>query len=143
MIALTKIIATLGPVSSSPQMIAELAKAGVNVFRLNFSHGTHAEHLAQIKTIRTQSKKDKKHYTILADMQGPKLRVGNFKDGEVVLRAGESFTLDTNPKAGNEKRVHLPHPEIFRVIKPKMNLLLNDGKIVLNVTKAPVATPPS
>ena len=135
MIALTKIIATLGPVSSSPDMIAKLAKAGVNVYRLNFSHGTHAEHLAQIKAIRNQSKKDKAHYTILADMQGPKLRVGNFKEGEVALRSGELFTLDTNPKAGDEKRVHLPHPEIFKVIQKGMNLLLNDGKIVLNVMK--------
>ena len=136
MIALTKIIATLGPGSSSPEMIAKLAKAGANVFRLNFSHGTHAEHLEQIKTIRARAKKDKQHYTILADMQGPKLRVGCFKDGEIVLRSGEQFTLDNNEKAGDVKRVHLPHPEIFKVIKVGMNLLLNDGKIVLNVTKA-------
>ena len=136
MISLTKIIATLGPASSSPEMIDKLAKAGVNVFRLNFSHGTLAEHLAQIKAIRTQSQKDRTHYTILADMQGPKLRVGHFKDGEIILRSGEQFILDTNEKSGDEKRVYLPHPEIFKVIKPKMNLLLNDGKIVLNVIKA-------
>ncbi|MGN0919293.1 MAG: pyruvate kinase [Alphaproteobacteria bacterium] len=136
MIALTKIIATLGPGSSSPEMIAKLVKAGVNIFRLNFSHGTHAEHLEQIKIIRLQSKKDKQHYTILADMQGPKLRVGHFKEGEVVLRAGEEFVLDNNEKAGDVKRVYLPHPEIFKVIKVGMNLLLNDGKIVLNVIKA-------
>ena len=136
MIALTKIIATLGPVSSSSEMIAKLAKAGVNVFRLNFSHGTHAEHLQQMKAIRIQSQKDKVHYTILADMQGPKLRVGHFKDGEITLRSGEFFTLDTNEKAGDVKRVHLPHPEIFKVIKVGMNLLLNDGKIVLKVVKA-------
>lgn len=135
MIALTKIITTLGPTSSSPEMIAKLAKAGANVFRLNFSHGTHAEHLARINAIRTQSKKDKVHYTILADMQGPKLRIGHFKEGEIVLHVGEQFILDTNKKAGNEKRVHLPHPEIFKVIKVGMNLLLNDGKIVLNVIK--------
>ena len=72
---------TVGPVSSSPQMIASLVKAGVNVFRLNFSHGTQAEHLNQIKAIRAQAKKDKTHYTILADMQGPKLRVGHFSKG--------------------------------------------------------------
>ncbi len=135
MIALTKIIATLGPGSSSSEMIAKLTKAGVNVFRLNFSHGSHAEHLERLKAIRAQSKKDKTHYTILADMQGPKLRVGHFKEGEVVLRSGEQFALDTNEKAGDEKRVHLPHPEIFKVIKTGMNLLLNDGKIVLKVTK--------
>ena len=135
MIALTKIIATLGPGSSTPEMIAKLAKAGVNVFRLNFSHGTHTEHLAQIKAIRAQSEKDKVHYTILADMQGPKLRVGHFKESEVILQSGEQFILDTNEKAGDNKRVHLPHPEIFKVIKTGMNLLLNDGKIVLKVTK--------
>ena len=116
MISLTKIIATLGPASSSPEMIDKLAKAGVNVFRLNFSHGTLAEHLAQIKAIRTQSQKDRTHYTILADMQGPKLRVGHFKDGEIILRSGEQFILDTNEKSGDEKRVYLPNPEIFKVI---------------------------
>ena len=135
MIALTKIIATLGPGTSSPNMISKLAKAGVNVFRLNFSHGTHEEHLAQVKAIRNQSKKDKAHYTILADMQGPKLRVGHFKNSEVVLKSGAKFTLDTDKKAGDESRVYLPHPEIFKVIKVGMNLLLNDGKIILEVKK--------
>ena len=135
MIPLTKIIATLGPASSSPEMISNLAKTGVNVFRLNFSHGTHAEHKARINAIRAQAKKDKIHYTILADMQGPKLRVGCFKNGEIFLRSGEVFNLDNNPKVGDEKRVYLPHPEIFKVLKPKMNLLLNDGKIVLRVIK--------
>ena len=89
-------------------MIAQLAKAGVNAFRLNFSHGTHAEHLAQIKAIRTQSQKDKTHYAILADMQGPKLRVGHFKDSEITLHAGDIFSLDTNRKAGDVTRVLLP-----------------------------------
>ena len=136
MIALTKIITTLGPGSSSPAMIAKLAKAGANVFRLNFSHGTHAEHKAQIDTIRAQSKKDQMHYTILADMQGPKLRVGHFREPEVILHEGEDFTLDSNKKPGDQKRVYLPHPEIFKAVKKGMNLLLNDGKIILKVEKA-------
>ena len=135
MIPLTKIIATLGPATSSEKQISALMKAGASIFRLNFSHGSYDEHLKRIQIIRSLAKKNKTHYTILADMQGPKLRVGHFKDGEIILRAGEQFILDTNENTGNEKRVHLPHPEIFKVIKPKMNLLLNDGKIVLNVVK--------
>ncbi len=135
MIPLTKIIATLGPATSSPKMIENLAKAGANVFRLNFSHGTYSEHLERIQIIRNLANKNKTHYTILADMQGPKLRVGSFENKSIILKNGQTFILDTNKTLGNEKRVQLPHPEIFKVIKKKMNLLLNDGKIVLSVQK--------
>lgn len=135
MIALTKIIATLGPSSSTKETIAALAKAGANAFRLNFSHGSYAEHQTRIKIIRSLAKQNKTHYTILADMQGPKLRVGHFKNREIQLKKGQTFVLDMNAIPGDEKRVQLPHPEIFKVIKTNMNLLLNDGKIVLAVKK--------
>ena len=135
MIPLTKIIATLGPTSSSEKQISDLIKAGASIFRLNFSHGTYNDHLKRIQIIRALAKKNKTHYTILADMQGPKLRVGHFEHGPILLKKGQTFILDTNKLPGNDKRVQLPHPEIFKVIKAKMNLLLNDGKIVLNVQK--------
>ena len=135
MIPLTKIIATLGPATSSEKQIAALMKAGASIFRLNFSHGSYDDHLKRIQIIRSLAKKNKTHYTILADMQGPKLRVGHFTNSRITLKQGQIFILDTNKAPGNEKRVQLPHPEIFKVLKAKMNLLLNDGKIVLNVQK--------
>lgn len=135
MIPFTKIIATLGPASSDKKTIGALAKAGANAFRLNFSHGSYAEHKTRIHLIRSLAKENKTHYTILADMQGPKLRLGHFEKGEITLKKGQLFTLDTNKKSGDEKRVELPHPEIFKVIKKGMNLLLNDGKIILCVQK--------
>ena len=135
MIALTKIIATLGPATSSAKMIEKLTKAGASVFRLNFSHGSYSEHLERIQIIRNLAIKNKTHYTILADMQGPKLRIGNFEKACITLKSGQTFTLDNDKKPGNDKRVQLPHPEIFKVLKKKMNLLLNDGKIVLHVQK--------
>lgn len=135
MIPLTKIIATLGPSTSSEKQISGLMKAGASIFRLNFSHGSYEDHLERIRIIRSLAKKNKTHCTILADMQGPKLRVGHFDKGQIILKQGQIFTLDTDKTPGNEKRVQLPHPEIFKVLKAKMNLLLNDGKIVLNVQK--------
>lgn len=135
MINLTKIIATLGPSSSDKKTIAALAKAGANAFRLNFSHGSYQDHQQRIAIIRQIAKENKTHYTILADMQGPKLRVGLFEKGKIQLKKSQLFTLDTSSELGNEKRVQLPHPEIFKVIKPNMNLLLNDGKIRLSVQK--------
>ena len=135
MIPLTKIIATLGPTSSTEKQISDLMKAGASIFRLNFSHGSYEDHQKRIQIIRTLAKKNKTHYTILADMQGPKLRVGHFENTQVLLKKGQTFILDTDKTPGNEKRVQLPHPEIFKVLKAQMNLLLNDGKIVLNVQK--------
>ena len=111
MIPLTKIIATLGPATSSAKMIEKLAKAGASVFRLNFSHGSYSEHLERIQIIRNLAIKNKTHYTILADMQGPKLRIGNFEKGCITLKNGQTFTLDNDKKSGNEKRDH--HQEWF------------------------------
>lgn len=132
---LTKIVATLGPSTAGKEKIRALADAGVNVFRLNFSHGTHETHLQNYTYIREIAKETNRHFSVLADMQGPKLRIGNFKDGKIVLKKNQSFRLDMNPEAGDEQRVCLPHPEIFAVLRQDMVLLLNDGQIQLRVNQ--------
>ena len=130
----TKIVATLGPASSSKKVIASLVKAGTDVFRLNFSHGDIATHAANVKIIRDISKKMGRNLGIIADMQGPKLRIGTFATGTVTLKKGAIFRLDMEKKQGDEHRVTLPHKEIFAVMHKGMDLLLNDGKIRLKVT---------
>lgn len=131
---LTKIVATIGPATSSVEKIRELANAGVSVFRLNFSHGDYQTHKDNYNAIRKIARENKTHYSILADMQGPKLRVGDFENGKVTLKEGQTFTLDMDSKLGNQKRVSLLHPEIYDVVKKGMILLLNDGQIRLKVT---------
>lgn len=130
---MTKIVATLGPATSSLEKIRELAKAGVNAFRFNFSHGDYQTHASNFKHIRKVARENKTHYSILADMQGPKLRVGNFKDGTVLLCAGQPFRLDMSPALGDNTRVSLLHKEIYTVLEKGMILLLNDGQIKLRV----------
>ena len=130
----TKIVATLGFASDSPEKIAALVDAGVNVFRLNFSHGTQAEHAQRIATIREVEAKAGRAIAILADMQGPKYRIGEVKDG-VVLEAGQELRLDMNAETGDGSRVYLPHPEIFDALLPGHHLLLDDGKLRLIVRK--------
>lgn len=130
-----KIIATLGPASRDPQTIADLHEAGADVFRLNFSHGTHADHAASVAAIRQLEKDVGKPITILMDLQGPKLRVGAFKGGSVVLQTGAPFRLDLIAELGSETRVCLPHPEIFAALKPGSSLLVNDGHLRLKVKK--------
>lgn len=129
----TKIIATLGPATSTKDAINELAHAGANLFRLNFSHGAKETHIQNVKYIRSIEKKLGKSLGIICDMQGPKLRVGEFKDGSVLLKAGQSFRLDMQKKLGDETRVCLPHKEIFKALKKGTYLLLNDGLIRLQV----------
>lgn len=129
----TKILATIGPATSSPDVLEKLIDAGADAFRFNFSHGTHQEHQQRFEIIREISKQKNKHISIIADMQGPKLRVGTFQTKEVLLQKGESFTLELEACTGDEKHVNLPHPEIFTVVKMHDKLLLNDGKIVLEV----------
>ncbi|MBO4519877.1 MAG: pyruvate kinase [Alphaproteobacteria bacterium] len=130
---LTKIVSTLGPASNTAEKIKALALAGVNVFRLNFSHGSHEDHRQNVGYIRAVEKELGRPLAILADMQGPKLRIGNFKNGFVELRSGDKFRLDMSPEAGSEKRVCLPHPEIFRAMTAETELLLNDGLVRLRV----------
>ena len=129
----TKILATIGPSSASKEVLSKLIDAGADAFRFNFSHGTHEEHKERFEQVRKLSKAKGKHISIVADMHGPKLRVGIFEKGEVTLKKGQDFTLDLDKKAGNEKRVNLPHVEIFKAVKKKDRLLLNDGNIVLEV----------
>ncbi len=128
-----KIIATTGPSSQSPEMLEKLVLAGASVFRLNFSHGTEEEMRARVSAIRALEKKYDVSLGVLCDLQGPKLRVGTFKDGSVVLKEGQKFTLDMTGEPGDETRVTLPHPEIFQAMHPGLELLLNDGLIRLRI----------
>ncbi|MFK4004956.1 pyruvate kinase [Qipengyuania sp. NPDC077563] len=131
-----KILATVGPASRSPEMLARLFKAGVDAFRVNMSHGEHGDHEQTIKAIRQMEKDFHRPIAILADLQGPKLRVGKFKDGQAVIRHSGHFTLDRNPEPGDETRVQLPHPELFGLLEKGQRLLINDGKIRLKVIRA-------
>ncbi|HSU04735.1 MAG TPA: pyruvate kinase, partial [Acetobacteraceae bacterium] len=131
----TKIIATLGPASSSPEVLARLFQAGADVFRLNFSHGTHDDHAARFAMIRELEDRFDRPIGILADVQGPKLRVGRFGGGRVHLQTGQSFRLDLNPTPGNASRVNLPHPEIITAASIGCTLLLDDGKLRLRVAR--------
>jgi pyruvate kinase len=129
----TKIIATLGPSSSSLEVMTRLFQAGADVFRLNFSHGTHEDHAARFAMIRELEDKFDRPIGILADVQGPKLRVGRFGGGRVHLQTGHTFRLDLNATPGNAQRVNLPHPEIIEAAAIGSTLLLDDGKLRLRV----------
>jgi len=131
-----KILATLGPASRSPDMIGKLLAAGVDAFRVNMSHGDHETHAETIAAIRAAEKATGRPLTILCDLQGPKLRVGQFAGGQAVIRHGGHFTLDRDPAPGDENRVCLPHPELFGVLKRGQRLLIDDGKLRLKVLEA-------
>lgn len=128
-----KIVATLGPASSSKEAILALFEAGADVFRFNFSHGSHQDHQARCDIVREIERSVGRPIAILADLQGPKLRVGQFSEGKITLAAGAEFTLDRDPAPGNAQRVCLPHPELFEVITAGQFLLLDDGKLRLEV----------
>ncbi|HEX2944061.1 MAG TPA: pyruvate kinase, partial [Rhodopila sp.] len=129
----TKIIATLGPASSTPEILARLFQAGADIFRLNFSHGSHEDHAARFAMIRELEERFERPIGILADVQGPKLRVGRFSGGRVHLQTGQNFRLDLNATPGNAQRVNLPHPEIIEAASIGCSLLLDDGKLRLRV----------
>src|SRR3990172_5385907 len=130
-----KIIATLGPASATPERIAALFEAGADVFRLNFSHGTPEEHRAHIDVIRALEKTTGRPIAILADLQGPKLRVGAFRGGKVELAAGQAFRLDLEARPGDGTRVGVPHPEVFEACREGAELLLDDGRIRLRILR--------
>ena len=132
----TKIIATLGPASSDPARIEALFSAGADVFRLNFSHGEHADHRLRYEAIRALEKKTGRPISIMMDLQGPKLRVGKFAEGKIALRTGQRFRFDLDDKPGDAQRVRLPHAEVLSVLKPGTDLLLDDGKLRLKVEAA-------
>jgi len=128
-----KIVATLGPASSSEEVIRKLFVAGVDMFRLNFSHGTQAEHKERFDAVRRIGREFNRPIGILGDLQGPKLRVGKFAPGGITLVPGVTFRLDLNPTEGDANRVNLPHPEIFAALVHGAKLLLDDGKLELCV----------
>ncbi|MEL7937584.1 pyruvate kinase [Pseudomonas delhiensis] len=128
-----KILATLGPAIKGREDVRALVEAGANLFRLNFSHGEHADHAQRYQWVREVEAELGMPIGILMDLQGPKLRVGRFEGGAVALHKGQSFTLDLNDAPGDERRVMLPHPEIIQALEPGMSLLLDDGRIRLQV----------
>ena len=128
-----RIVATLGPASREPAQIRALAEAGADVFRVNFSHGSHPDHARTIANVRYVEALVGRPLAILADLQGPKLRLGEFVDGRVRLRVGQDFRLDRNSQGGDAARVCVPHPEIFAALKPGADILLDDGKVRLRV----------
>ena len=130
-----KIVATLGPASSTPEVLAKLFAAGADVFRLNFSHGSHDDHRARIEMIRALERSTGRPIGILADVQGPKLRVGAFGGGRVQLQTGGAFRFDLSPVPGNAGRVQLPHPEIIEAAGIGTTLLLDDGKLRMRVAR--------
>jgi len=131
-----KILATLGPASRSPEMIEKLLRAGADAFRVNMSHGDHQTHAATIAAIREVEKTVGRPIAVLCDLQGPKLRVGQFKDGKAVIRHSGHFTFDRDPALGDDTRVCLPHPELFGVLQKGQRLLIDDGKLRLKVIEA-------
>jgi pyruvate kinase len=131
-----KIVATLGPASSSIEVIRALVTAGADVFRLNFSHGSHEEHRARYDAIRAIEAEIGRPLGVLADLQGPKLRVGRLVESPVQLDAGDLLRFDLDPAPGSGERVPLPHPEVFAALAPGVQLLLDDGKLRLEVEAA-------
>lgn len=129
-----KIVATLGPASSDAATIERLVEAGADVFRLNYSHGTHDDHAHRFHLIRELERRQGRPIGIIADLQGPKLRIGRFAEGRVTLQQNADFRLDTDPTPGDARRVTLPHPEVFAATRPGARLLLDDGRIWLRVT---------
>ena len=131
----TKIVATLGPASSDDKILHTLFETGVDVFRLNFSHGTHDDHKARLASIRAMEEKYARPVGVMADLQGPKLRVGQFKDGSIALSEGMILRFDLDETPGDESRVNLPHPEVMKVLEKGSVILLDDGKVRVEVTK--------
>ena len=132
----TKLIATLGPASQDDSVVRALFEAGADVFRINMSHSSHAVLEERVKQIRALEVEMDRPIGILADLQGPKLRVGTFAAPPVMLEKGQSFVLDSNPMPGDATRVHLPHPEILEALRPGHRVLIDDGKLLFVVTEA-------
>lgn len=130
-----RILATLGPASSTPEQIRTLFDAGADIFRLNFSHGTHEDHAERYRAIRSIEQETGRPVGILLDLQGPKLRIGRIADGKVTLVTGSRFRLDLDDEPGNAERAPLPHLEIFAALHAGTELLLDDGKIRLRVDR--------
>jgi pyruvate kinase len=132
----TKIVATLGPASSSPEMIGKLFNAGADVFRINMSHTSPDRMRELVAMIRGVERDNDRPIGILVDLQGPKLRLGTFKGGSASVKTGDTFVLDSDATEGDATRAYLPHPEIFAGVEPGHTLLIDDGKVRLTVTAA-------
>ncbi|MEJ7611665.1 MAG: pyruvate kinase [Ferruginibacter sp.] len=131
----TKIVATVGPACDTYDNLLSLVKAGVNVFRLNFSHGTHEDKLAVIEKIRRIIKEEPYNISILADLQGPKLRVGELEDGKLILKDGDEFIFTTEKMIGNNKKIYVSYPNLTTDVKKDERIFLDDGKMELKVLK--------
>jgi len=130
-----RIVATLGPATRKPEQIVALARAGADVFRVNFSHGEHADHATAIVRVRAAEAEVGRPLAVLADLQGPKIRLGEFLGGRVELTRGQAFRLDRDPAPGDSRRVCVPHPEIFAALRTGADVLLDDGKVRLKVVR--------
>jgi pyruvate kinase len=135
MIRATKIVATLGPASASPEILARMIEAGVNVVRVNFSHGTAAEHSATVRLVREIAQRLGRDIGVLADLQGPKIRIGKFAQGRVELAVGDRFTFDSTCDLGDQQRVGLDYKELVDDVHAGDTLLLSDGRIVMRVDR--------
>jgi pyruvate kinase len=131
----TKIVATLGPASGTAEQIETLFRSGADCFRLNFSHGTIEEHRGRVAAIRNVEAHYDQPIAIIADLQGPKIRIGRFGAGAIGLQAGQAFRLDADPTLGDNMRVQLPHPELLEALTPGSDILLDDGRVKLQVIR--------
>ena len=131
----TKIVATLGPASNDREVLTRMIAAGVDVVRMNFSHGSAEEHLARAELVREAARTMERTVGIMCDLQGPKIRIGKFEKGKVTLNKGDVFVLDAEVPIGNQERVGLDYKELPRDVSPGSVLLLDDGKVVLDVQK--------
>ena len=131
----TKIVATLGPASSSPEMLLKLVEAGVDVFRLNFSHGSHKQHKEVIDRIVNIRKKYNVYVSILADLQGPKIRVGKIEDGGVPIKKGDEILFVTEDLLGNKDRVSISYKQFPIDANPGERILLDDGNVVMEIVE--------
>ena len=131
----TKIVATVGPACSSYEKLLELVQAGVNVFRLNFSHGTHEDHLKVINHINYINEKYNLHVSTLADLQGPKLRVGKIKDNALILKPGDKITFVNEECIGTMEKIYMSYPQFASDVKVGEKVLVDDGKLMFEVIK--------
>ncbi|WP_206810347.1 pyruvate kinase [Paradesulfitobacterium ferrireducens] len=132
----TKIVCTIGPATDSRERIQELLKAGMDVARLNFSHGSHEEHERRISLLKAEAAQANKHLAILLDTKGPEIRTGIAPAPGITLMYGDHFSLDTNPEEGNQNRISITYPELWREVEPGMHILIDDGQIDLEIIDA-------
>jgi len=129
-----RIVSTLGPATRGPEKVLQLARAGADVFRLNFSHGVHDDHATAFADVRAAEAAIERPLAVLADLQGPKFRLGAFAAGSVTIERGEHIRLDLDPTPGDAHRVCMPHPELFAALRVGSDLLLDDGRVRLKMT---------